>query len=183
MTSTPSPKRPALKRSTKIVLGTVLAAAALFGTASLAVQADYRGGHEGRHGGTMGPGRAEMLFEKFDTNHDGKITKAEIAAVEKDSLAKYDADKNGALSIGEFQGLFDEIMHQRMVRMFQHLDRDGDGKITEAELAQPMDNMMARMDRDGKGEISKSDMQKPRWFHHRGDDDDRGEHRGRMMDR
>ena len=130
----------------KIVLG-ALTAVMLGGTA-FAVHADY---------GKRGGGHGEMLFERFDANKDGKITKDEIAAVTKKSVTEYDKNKDGKLSLDEFQGLFNEIMHQRMVRMFQRLDSDGDAQVTEGEIAKKTDRLMARMDRNDDGEIERGE--------------------------
>jgi Ca2+-binding EF-hand superfamily protein len=155
-----------MKTHTKIVLGALAVAAAIGGTAA-AVQADSRG-HYGKSD------RGEWLFERYDANQDGKITKDEITAARKASLTKYDADKDGQLSLDEFQGLFNEIMRYRMVRMFQKLDRDGDAKVSEAEIARRVDRMMARLDRDDNGEIDRNDLKRHHMGHDR--DDDRGHH-------
>ncbi len=155
-----------MKTHTKIVLGALAVAAAIGGTAA-AVQADARG-HYGKSGD-----RAEWLFERYDANQDGKITKDEITAARKASLAKYDADKDGQLSLDEFQGLFNEIMRHRMVRMFQKLDRDGDAKVSEAEIARRVDRMMAHLDRNDDGEIERGELKRKHKDHDR---DDRGHH-------
>ncbi|MEQ8228340.1 MAG: EF-hand domain-containing protein [Rhodospirillales bacterium] len=153
-----------MKRHTKAALGILVASAVIGGTA-FAVDAGYRG-HHGKSGE-----RADWLFDRFDADKDGKITKAEIEASRKGSLAKYDTDKDGQLSLEEFQGLYTEIMRQRMVRMFQKLDRDGDAKVTDAELARKMDRMMARLDRDDNGEIERNELK--RRHKHRDRDGDR----------
>lgn len=160
-----------MKNHTKLVLAS-LAAAAVIGGAAFAVEAGYRG-HDGKSGK-----HAEWMFERFDANRDGKITKAEIEASRKASMSKYDADKDGQLSLDEFQGLFNEIMRHRMVRMFQKLDRDGDAKVSEAEIARKTDRMMGWLDRDENGEIERSEMKRPRHHDrdHDKDDDDHHEH-------
>ncbi|MEQ9557546.1 MAG: hypothetical protein RIG67_17390 [Rhodospirillales bacterium] len=155
-----------MKTRTKIILSALAVATAIGGTA-VAVQAEARG----PHGKSFD--RAEWLFERYDANQDGKITKDEITAARKASITKYDADKDGQLSLNEFQGLFNEIMRQRMVRMFQKLDRDGDAKVTEAEIARRVDRMMARLDRNDDGEIERSELKRKHKGHDR---DDRGHH-------
>ena len=159
-----------MKTHTKIVLGALVAAMAI-GTTAVAVQA----GSRGHHGKSFD--RAEHLFERYDTNQDGKITKDEIASARKASITKYDADKNGQLSLDEFQGLFNEIMRHRMVRMFQKLDRDGDAKVSEAEIARRVDRMMAHLDRNDDGEIECSELKRKHKGHDRDHDrDERGRH-------
>ena len=129
-----------------------------------------RRGHHGKSGD-----RAEWLFERYDANQDGKITKEEITAARKASLTKYDANKDGQLSLEEFQGMFNEIMRHRMVRMFQKLDRDGDAKVSEAEIARRVDRMMAHLDRDDNGEIERGELKRKHKGHDR-DRDERGHH-------
>ncbi|MEP0340116.1 MAG: hypothetical protein ABJ388_05555 [Alphaproteobacteria bacterium] len=159
-----------MKTHTKIVLGALVAAMAI-GTTAVAVQA----GSRGHHGKSFD--RAEHLFERYDTNQDGKITKDEIASARKASITKYDADKNGQLSLDEFQGLFNEIMRHRMVRMFQKLDRDGDAKVSEAEIARRVDRMMAHLDRNDDGEIERGELKRKHKGHDRDHDrDERGRH-------
>ena len=141
-----------MKTHTKIVLGALVAAMAI-GTTAVAVQAGSRG-HHGK---------------SFD--------RAEHLAARKASITKYDADKNGQLSLDEFQGLFNEIMRHRMVRMFQKLDRDGDAKVSEAEIARRVDRMMAHLDRNDDGEIERGELKRKHKGHDRDHDrDERGRH-------
>ena len=153
-----------MKTRTKIILGALAVATAIGGTA-VAVKAEARGPH-GKPGD-----RAEWLFERYDANNDGKITKDEITAARKASITKYDADKDGQLSLDEFQGVFNEIMRHRMVRMFQKLDRDGDAKVSEAEIARRVDRMMAHLDRNDDGEIERGELKRK----HKDRDHDRDE--------
>ena len=121
--------------------------------------------------------QTEHLFERYDTNQAGKITKDEITAARKASITKYDADKDGQLSLDEFQGVFNEIMRHRMVRMFQKLDRDGDAKVSEAEIARRVDRMMAHLDRNDDGEIERGELKRKHKGHDRDHDrDERGRH-------
>ena len=146
-----------MKTKSKIIFGTA-ALAAVIGIAAVGTtHAGYRSGHHGGSWGGHGD-RQDMLFERFDTNQDGKITKPEIDAHRKQTIGKHDADKSGDLSLGEFQGVFNEIMRQHMVRMFQRLDRDGDAKVTESEIARRLDRMMGWLDRDADGVIEKDEM-------------------------
>lgn len=113
-------------------------------------------GHHGRGpGGMFGP--ATMLLDQLDTDADGKVTKAEVEAFRADRLARYDADKDGSLSQVEMAGLFMEITKPMQVRGFQMLDANGDGKVSAAEIANPMDRMFTAMDDNGDGAISPDD--------------------------
>ena len=161
-----------MKTKSKFIIGTVALAAVIGIVAGGMTYASYRSGH---HGGSWGGHRdhQDMLFERFDANQDGKITKSEIDARRKQTIGKHDADKNGNLSLDEFQGVFNEIMRHRMVRMFQRIDRDGDAKVTDKEIASRLDRMMGWLDRDADGVIKKDEMRRHKGH---GDRDHKGSH-------
>jgi hypothetical protein len=58
----------------------------------------------------------------------------------KAELTKYDTDANGTLSLDEFAVMQAVRTRPMTVRAFQMHDSDGDGQVTEAEIA-----AMARM--------------------------------------
>ena len=101
-----------------------------------------------------------MMFERFDTNGDGKITLEEANGTIDTKLADFDADGNGTLSLDEFQGLYLDQTRQMMVRGFQRFDRDGDGQLSREELGAPVEMIFGRMDANDDGAIEKSEMRK-----------------------
>jgi len=177
-----------MKRSTKIITATAVVALTVvaIGGASFA---SARGGHGygncergGPQMGMMRGGKGgQRMMERFDANGDGKITAEEMAEVRTKAMTTYDADKDGALTLDEFKGLWNEFMQRRQVRGFQHLDTDGDGKLSMEELKTPTEHMFSRMDRNDDGVVNEDDMKRKGWgWHHRdSDDDDRP--RGPMM--
>lgn len=151
-----------MKTSTKLIVATV---AGVFGVAAItgaSIAHSRGGGHQfGNHHMKMGMhhnGRHSQMMDRFDVDGDGNITKAEIASAQKRAMAKHDADKDGALSLDEFQGLWLEHMQARMVRHFQHVDGDGDAKVTLDEMNGLMQQMMSRLDRNNDDAISKDEM-------------------------
>ena len=75
----------------------------------------------------------------------------------KDLVEKYDTDKDGKLSLSEFERLWLDVKRRRMVRSFQYIDEDGDAMITVEEFLKPYSETVERMDRDGDGSISRDD--------------------------
>jgi len=176
-----------MRKGTKIALAAsalVLAGAA--GLSSLAI-ADSRSSHGwGHHGmghkgmrhhgmGHKGKGMHRMM-ERFDTNEDGKLTQEELDDARKKLLATHDGDKDGKLSLAEFEKLWLEVKRQRMVRSFQRIDRDGDASITLDEFLKPYAKMIERMDRNDDGVLDSKDRRR----HKRGGRGQGGMGQGRM---
>ena len=112
-------------------------------------------GEDGPRG--RGPGGFGLL--EFDTNADGKLTKAEFDAAQRARFNKIDANKDGTATSEEFQTSRKADAEARRAEMskvrFAALDTDKSGQISPAEFA------AAGPGRDGyKG-------------HHRGDRDGR----------
>ena len=138
-----------MQNKTKLALAAGIAGLIGLGTAG-AAQADWDGHHgfgrgmcgmAGMQMGGMHPGMGfwfHQLMEHYDTNQDGKISQEEIDKNRADWLARFDTDKDGALSLKEFEALWLEAHRLQMVRDFQFLDRDGDAKVTLDEYKAPL---------------------------------------------
>ena len=59
-------------------------------------------------------------------------------------LTEFDADGDGTLSLSEFETLHAALARETTVDQFQHLDADGDGKITQTEMVAPARRMEMR---------------------------------------
>lgn len=131
----------------------------------------------GRHGkghkgwGQHGWGMHRMM-ERFDTNEDGKLTQEELDGARKSLLTAHDGDKDGKLSLAEFEKLWLEVKRQRMVRSFQRIDKDGNAAVTLDEFLKPYSRIVERMDRNADGVLDREDRR------HRG----RSGHGQHMMD-
>lgn len=168
-----------MRKGTKIALATgalVLAGAA--GLSSMAT-AGNRGSHgmghhsKGHHSGMMhsgmmrhgmghrGKGMSRMM-ERFDANEDGKLTQEELDGARKALLAAHDGDKDGKLSLAEYEKLWLEVKRQRMVRSFQKTDRDGDASITLDEFLKPYARMVEKMDRNDDDVLDAQDRRHKR---------------------
>jgi Ca2+-binding EF-hand superfamily protein len=114
--------------------------------------------------GPMGPhGRPNpmrMLFDTFDTDNDGKITRAEFDEVRGQLFASADANGSGSFTLEDFSNIWLTVNDKHIVRKFQRADEDGDLAISKEEHAERMKNLVERMDRNGDGVITKADFKR-----------------------
>jgi Ca2+-binding EF-hand superfamily protein len=102
--------------------------------------------HGMTRGGMMGGGNRYAL-SNFDSDKDGSLSEDELRAGLLGDLKTYDTDGDGALSLAEFEPLHAAHTRTMMVRGFQMLDEDGDGKVTELEVTTVTDVMQEHMHR------------------------------------
>ena len=115
-------------------------------------------GHHGKgHGWHRGGGMMMHMLDELDTNKDKKLTQEEIDAARAALLTEGDADKNGQLSLDEYQTVWLKQMREMMVRQFQRLDRDGNAQVTAEEFNGPFTDMVARLDRNDDKVLDASD--------------------------
>lgn len=103
----------------------------------------------GRHHG----GHSEMqqqLFKQIDADGDGKITQKELDTFRAAKVKAADTNKDGALSLEEFEPIYQEMTRKSMVRAFQRLDTNGDGVISQEEMDDRFGTMMQRMEKKGQ---------------------------------
>lgn len=120
-------------------------------------QGGPQGSRFGRRGGPGGRG-GPNLVERFDTNGDGSISQAEIAAVKQAKIAEFDTNGDGSLSLAEYEALWLDRNRERLVDSFQRTDADGNAIITLDEFGFPTDRLFARLDRDGDGVIGEDEL-------------------------
>ena len=126
------------------------------------------------------------LFERLDKNHDDRLNRAELQHSEHPPhgrhsepvrrLAELDADRSGGVSMDEFKAgpLAKKLPPERIERIFQRLDSDGDGQITPkdrpedprrrlevpdrgerpAHSAEPVRHLFQELDKDGDKALS-----------------------------
>ncbi|MEN8722538.1 MAG: EF-hand domain-containing protein [Alphaproteobacteria bacterium] len=175
-----------LPASSRLLAGAVAGIVAL--TVTGAVVADSHG--------EKAKTRAAQQFSAMDANGDGKLTREEMKAHHKARHAKKDTNGDGKISRDEFKKAGKSEWAARADRMFDNMDRDGDGFLTDADKPKDKDMdkrraaMFDKMDKDGDGAISRDEAESARMFmrHHmkkkRGhdyddhDDDDHSGHYG-----
>ncbi len=124
--------------------------------APVAAQQGMMGGRDGMMGGMMG-GMNSYAMRTFDANKDGTLTLEEMTAGMQAEITTYDTDKSGSLSLAEFEVMHAAHTRTMMVRVFQMHDEDGDGQVSEAEIA-TVAAMMHRMMAGANGGPGKGDM-------------------------
>jgi hypothetical protein len=156
-----------MKQSVKIALavGALAVGGGLFlATTSFAERAFGHGGMGGGHFGMLGH---EML-QNVDANSDGALSQDEINNAVNARFTEFDMDKNGSLSLQEFEALWAEITKPVAIRAFQFLDPDGDAAVAKAELDQRFGTIVSHLDRNDDGVLSPDDRSHRRGPHGRG---------------
>ena len=93
----------------------------------------------------------EDVFNIFDINNDGHISREELGRVMsslgqnltnaqlQNMITEYDTDGNGSIEFGEFMDLMTREYinyneEDELMQVFQLIDRDGNGLISEEEI-------------------------------------------------
>ncbi|MDG2533270.1 hypothetical protein P6144_06400 [Sphingomonas sp. HITSZ_GF] len=142
----------------------LILAAAAAGLAALPAQAQHAGG---------------AFLAAYDTNHDGKLPRAEYDAARAERFAATDADKDGSISeaeyVGEYSARLDRQLaasgdsaekqaeeRTRQIRQthvrFGALDTNKDGRIDRAEYDAIAGRTFAEQDADKDGVITAADV-------------------------
>lgn len=131
--------------------------------AGFALQATAHDGHmhgEGMHGDRMPP-----MFEKFDANHDGKLSKDEVRSGVDKMFAEIDTNKDGFIGKEEMQA-YHKSMHEQMRSGMQErwkaADKDGDGALSRAEVDGAGMKMLSRdfdkLDKNKDGKLTPDEI-------------------------
>jgi len=107
----------------------------------------------------MGGQIADKLFERFDANKDGKLTKDEVPEKAAERVMKADADGDGAVTKDELQAAREKLGPRpgRTV-LFRHFDRDGDGKLVASEVPPIARERLLRADANGDGGVTQDEI-------------------------
>ena len=122
-----------------------------------------------------GPGPGDSLMRAMDTNHDGTLSKDEIAAAPQ-SLKKLDRNDDGEITRSELGGSAPLRGGWRVARwagqparrqggqgfdpkqMLQRMDKNGDGKLSKDEVGERMRDRFGDIDANGDGYIDASEL-------------------------
>ena len=110
---------------------------------------------------------ARWMIEEMDTNHDGKVTQAEIEAFEAARAAEIDANHDGKITADELQAFHEKERAKREAAMLARMDTNGDGVVSVQEYEAAQTWRLARLDRNGDGTIDEQDLRAGGGMHHR----------------
>lgn len=116
----------------------------------------------GAHGpmGGFGPnqGWLEKLFSEADTNHDGKVTRAELDAVRAKHFAAMDTNHDNVIDAQEASAW--QAKHRATIAgdRFKQLDKNGDGALSADEVPPGLQQRFGRVDANGDGRITAEEM-------------------------
>jgi Ca2+-binding EF-hand superfamily protein len=160
------PNKMTMTRSLLSILALVAVTGAALSTAVQAQDAEAPAADLAGTGPDLSIGGID--FATLDTDKDGKISAAEMAAFRTARVTEADTDQDGKLSAAELSAMHLARMQARAeamaTRMIERHDADGDGLLTVAEMATPPapQRLFERADTDGDGALSEAELQAAR---------------------
>lgn len=111
--------------------------------------------------------RAGQRFARLDANHDGAITQDEYLAAATALYRQFDTQRTGRVTAGEIAAApkAQERAERAAKRIVKHLDRNGDGVVSQDEYLAAARRRFNRLDRNADGFISADEMPAQRWAH------------------
>lgn len=147
-----------LENKMRKVLLAAIGLAALAGACGMAQAQDHQDGP--RHTG---------LFQRFDTDHNGAVTRQEFDAARSTDFTQRDANHDGQLTREEMRAGFQHGDWRRHGGrsgfgggMLMRADANHDGAITRDEFLARPEQMFDRLDKDHDGTISAAELQQIR---------------------
>jgi len=178
-----------MNRNTLVTIGAALCVVAV-GAVAVALASDWGGWSKGsRERGARGPGSyGSMSLIQFDTDKDGRITRAEIDAGIQAQFTSADSNGDGKLDAAELQNYNDARRAERKARYdawlaknpdkagdrrryqgggnrnsfdsLKHSDWNRDGFVTPDEFGGRFRSQAMRADRDNDGVVLVEDLRR-----------------------
>ncbi|MDV6030775.1 MAG: matrixin family metalloprotease [Phycisphaera sp. RhM] len=137
--------------------------------------ADTDHGHHlvGRFPGRLFAGQTEVFVARFDADKDGALSEAEVSQRLWEKLTTLDADSDGLVTLAEI----DSSLLALQLEAFEEKDSDGDGLLTETELGERPWQKISAADLDDDGGVSFDELQAFRNLGSESDEFSRPRHR------
>jgi len=112
---------------------------------------------------------ARHSFTELDANGDGQITKDELTAHRIERFKQADADGDGSLSREELSAKASNRAERRISHMIERHDANGDGVLSMDEMSsRHKGGMFERIDSDGNGTVSEAEFEAGKSLHRKG---------------
>lgn len=111
------------------------------------------------NGGYRGRGN---LCAQYDTDHSGQLSRTQLDKAVQVQFAT--AAKGNSMSFDQFYALELARYHDLNGRIFNRIDRDHTGNLTETEYAASEMRFFNRLDKNGDGQVTQDELS----FHRRG---------------
>ena len=99
------------------------------------------------------------LFDKFDSDEDGVITKAEYMDFIDERFLKMDTDRDGTITKEDlYNSRFYTFLPELAEAVFRDSDLDDDGLITKDEMIKAEEIRFKQMDVNGDGQLSRDEF-------------------------
>lgn len=109
--------------------------------------------------GANGDKRMKDRFDRLDQDGNGRVDRDEFKAGGKFLFGKMDVNGDGVITLAELE---EHERAERIAKRFEHMDGDGDGKVTTNEFAQAGAKLFQRLDENEDGYLSKGELEKRR---------------------
>lgn len=103
--------------------------------------------------------RAEQMFKRADTNGNGAISATEARAFRDARFARMDVNGDGAVTLEEMTEAARKRSAERVAKMFERADRNGDGVIQRTEFEDRGARRFEMLDADGDGSVTLEEIQ------------------------
>jgi len=106
------------------------------------------------------PGFFQHMLQKMDANGDGRISEQEFLAAASARFKTIDTNNTGSVDAQQMLNspAASEHLQRRAEFMVRHLDKAGNGYITQDEVIAAAQKRFARMDRNGDGKLTPDEL-------------------------
>lgn len=98
------------------------------------------------------------LLQRYDANHDGTITRAEMEAGLKAEFAAADTNHDGRLDLDEARAVNEQRWSENASTTSTVVDWNQDGFVDFNEFAGTARSLFAELDKDGDGQVTPKEI-------------------------